>query len=251
MFVFLYSVFDNSLCPLSAHLDIVRSSARQIQAGTQASTMNRSRRNSQCETDSLQPGHQSQTENQDISLDSSFGESGTHTMNEHAVQRTVHSHAENHENLFLSDQRSCPAANTENELFVTAPNSPDCFHASSSASFHIAQEPQQAELRVEDDIKVESDQSHEPNVSPSVSQTVTYDDIEMTYVHLPRPFELTPQLMIKRQNDIVSGNLPFNVNVSAQLIDSNYFLKYWFYDSNFHGFSVMDALIESAKTILK
>lgn len=51
-------------------------------------------------------------------------------------------------------------------------------------------------------------------VSSEQTHTYTYDDIEMSFVHFPNPFTATDKELIKRQNDVISGNLPFNENVS-------------------------------------
>lgn len=41
-----------------------------------------------------------------------------------------------------------------------------------------------------------------------------YEDVEMTYANsFPKPFNRTPLSIMKRQNDIFSGNMPFNVTV--------------------------------------
>lgn len=57
-----------------------------------------------------------------------------------------------------------------------------------------------------------------------IERTYTYEDIEMTYTRLPEPFNVTRQTIIKRQNDIFSGNLPFNVNVRDYLSEICKFL---------------------------
>lgn len=44
-------------------------------------------------------------------------------------------------------------------------------------------------------------------------RTIMYEDVEMTYTSLPKPFNITSLTIIKRQNDIFSGNMPFNVTV--------------------------------------
>lgn len=58
-----------------------------------------------------------------------------------------------------------------------------------------------------------------PTARPTaeIEQKHTYEDIEMTYSRLPMPFNTTSQCILKRQNDIFSGNLPFNVTVGDYL----------------------------------
>lgn len=50
-------------------------------------------------------------------------------------------------------------------------------------------------------------------VSSEQTHTCTYDDIEMSFEKFPIPFKATERELIKRQNDVISGNLPFNENV--------------------------------------
>lgn len=48
-------------------------------------------------------------------------------------------------------------------------------------------------------------------------QTYTIDDIEMSFIRFPKPFlepiESTHGKLMKRENDIISGNIPFDTNV--------------------------------------
>lgn len=44
-------------------------------------------------------------------------------------------------------------------------------------------------------------------------QTYTFDEIEMSFVRFPKPFESTCENLTKRENDSVSGNIPFNTSV--------------------------------------
>lgn len=58
----------------------------------------------------------------------------------------------------------------------------------------------------------------ETNASEIISllnekQTHKYDDIEMSYVRFPTPFKSTSENLIKRENDVISGNIAFNTDV--------------------------------------
>lgn len=46
----------------------------------------------------------------------------------------------------------------------------------------------------------------------------TYDEVEMSFLKFPIPFKATDKDLVKRQNDIISGNLPFNENVKTNLL---------------------------------
>lgn len=51
-------------------------------------------------------------------------------------------------------------------------------------------------------------------INSLISQTYLYEDVEMTYTTFPMPFISTQHDLLKRQNDIFSGNMPFNQTVS-------------------------------------
>lgn len=52
-----------------------------------------------------------------------------------------------------------------------------------------------------------------------------HDDIEFTYSRFPRPYSATTEGLIKRENDSVSGDIPFNENKNGRiyLIGDGYF----------------------------
>lgn len=50
-------------------------------------------------------------------------------------------------------------------------------------------------------------------------QTYTYDGVEMSYSQFPKPLLSTSEGIVKRENDVISGDMPFNDSVSVSAIN--------------------------------